>query len=662
VTCAQPDGTTMSAATMETPMKARRILALSILVALCVPASAWAHANLLRNVPADRAVLDTAPRAVRFVFDDRVRVASGIRAIRNGGGSVLGGKPRVVGGKTLVVPLRSNLRDGAYTVLWRIISDDGHNEAGVISFAVGVGVAAPKPALSATNGPSAENVLARWLFFAGFLVAVGGALFRIAIGFGRVAVLLPAFVLVFVGGGILFFEGDRFATRFGLAFGIAALIAAAGAICAVVPRLRTRAWVAALLLLPIPSFAGHAFDPGRPRVEVFVDILHLAAAAVWTGGLVQLLLALRAGEERERLLRRFSTLALVAVVVIAATGVGRAVVELRSVHQVWTTGYGRLLIAKTGLLGVLVAIGWVNRYRLAPRGSVGVLRRNVAVELVLLTGIVVVVSILTDARPGVSEPTARAAAPAPVTGPPPAPPSDAVVLAQENGFNAVALAVEPQRMQVTVLGPDGLGVKGEQVTIAGKPASVCGAGCYEAATGARGVVVVRVNGRRLVFDVPSVAPSAASIVADAGRVFRQLRGVHYVERLASSPFDHLVTRFTLERPNRVAYRISGGSDAIVIGTRRWDSNDGVHWQESQSGLLPQPTPPWTPPVTNAHVLARTARTLRISFYEPSIPAWFVIILDARTMHPRDFHMTATAHFMRDRYTAINAPRRIFPPH
>jgi hypothetical protein len=246
-------------------------------------------------------------------------------------------------------------------------------------------------------------------------------------------------------------------------------------------------------------------------------------------------------------------------------------------------------------------------------------------------------------------------------GAPPAPPADAVVLARENGFNAVALAVEPQRIRVTVLGPDGQGVDHEHITVEGVPATACGAGCYEATTNARGAVTVVVNGRRLVYHVPRVAPSAAGLLADAGRVFRRLRSVHYVERLASSPFDQLVTRFTLEGPNRVAYRISGGSDAIVIGARRWDSTDGVHWQRSESGLLPQPTPPWTSPVTNAHVLSRTGDTLRISFYEPSIPAWFVLTLDPRSMHLRNADMTATAHFMRDRYTAINAPRTIFPP-
>ncbi|MFY9579134.1 MAG: copper resistance CopC family protein, partial [Gaiellaceae bacterium] len=160
-------------------------------LALALPAAAAAHATLLHSSPADRAVVPTAPREVRFVFDDTVRVASGIRAIRNDGGSVLGGKPRVVGGKALVVPL-GRIGDGDYTVLWRVVSDDGHTEAGVISFAVGSGRAPPAPVLSASNGPTTRDVISRWLFFAGLLVASGGALFRIATGVGRTTILVPA--------------------------------------------------------------------------------------------------------------------------------------------------------------------------------------------------------------------------------------------------------------------------------------------------------------------------------------------------------------------------------------------------------------------------------------------------------------------------------------
>ena len=101
--------------------------------------------------------------------------------------------------------------------------------------------------------------------------------------------------------------------------------------------------------------------------SAFVDFLHVAAASFWLGGLVALGLALSSSGDHAPLVRRFSNVAFVSVLVLAATGVLRAFAELRSVGQLWSTGYGQLLIVKTALLAVLAAIGWVNRYRLVPR-------------------------------------------------------------------------------------------------------------------------------------------------------------------------------------------------------------------------------------------------------------------------------------------------------
>jgi copper transport protein len=628
-------------------------------VALALSVAAAAHATLLHSSPADRAVLPTAPREARFVFDDTVRVASGIRAVRNGDGSVLGGKPRIAGRKILVVPLRQ-IGNGDYTVLWRVVSDDGHTEAGVISFAVGAGRAPPSPTLSASNRPTARDVISRWLFFAGLLVASGGALFRIATGAGRTRILLPAFVAVFLGASGLLPHQGTLATRFGLAYAVATVVAAVGATCAAIAIVDARAslavWVCGLLLLPLPSVAGHALDAGQLRIEVVVDVLHLSAAAVWTGGLVQLVFVLRARDARADVVRRFSTLALVAVAVLSATGVIRALGELRTVSQLWTAGYGRLLIVKTGLLAVLVLLGWLNRYRLVPRGDTARLRRSVTAELVLLAGLVVAVAILTDARPG----TAHAVAVGVATGTPPLPALDAVVLAQEDGDNAVTLAAEPNRIRVTVFDGQGLGVNGSSVAIAGTPASSCGPGCYEAPAGLRGVLTVSLDRRRFVFDVPRVAPNAKALVARATRTFRSLQSITYVERLASSSRNHIVSTFTLEAPDRVEYRIRGGSAGIVIGTRRWDRESG-RWIRSLSTLLPQPSPIWGTPITNARVLSRTRNSVLVSFLNPSVPAWFVVRFDARTLRPRVLDMTATAHFMHHVYRGFNAPRRIFPP-
>jgi copper transport protein len=627
-------------------------------IALALPVSAAAHATLLRSSPADRSVLTIAPHTVRFFFDDTVRVASGIRAVRNGGASVLAGQPYVGGSKTLVVPLQK-IGEGDYTVLWRIVSDDGHTEAGVISFAVGTGRSPPLPSLSASSGPTPRDVISRWLFFAGLFVASGSALFRLATGAGHSSIALPGFVAAFLGAsGLLPHEGT-FSTRFGIAYAIATLVTAIGATTAAVALVEARAaavaWVCGLLLLPLPSIAGHALDAGQPRIEVGVDVLHLASAAVWTGGLVQLVFALRSGA-RADLARRFSTLALVAVAVLSATGVIRALAELRSVSQLGTTGYGRLLIVKTGLLAVLVGIGWLNRYRLIPRGDTATLRRSTAGELVLIAGLVVAVSILTDVRPGKAHPETRITA----TSAPLLPPRNAVVLAQEDGDNGVTLAATPNRIVVTVFDGEGLGVDGLGVSVAGTQAARCGPGCYATQTRVRGRVAVVVDGRVHVFDLSRVAPDATALMARASGVFHSLRSVSYVERLASSVRNRIVSTFTLEAPDRVEYTIRGGAAGIVIGTSRWDRTDG-RWVPSSSTLLPQPTPIWGTPITNAHVLARTRAVVTVSFINRRVPAWFLVRFDARTLRPRSLEMTATAHFMHHVYRAFNAPRRIFPP-
>src|SRR5690348_3584490 len=99
------------------PMAKVAALGAAIALAATFAPDAWAHATLHSSSPANGAVVATAPREARFVFDEGVRVASGIRAVRNGGASVLGGAARIVGGTTLVVPLQQ-LSTGDYTVLW----------------------------------------------------------------------------------------------------------------------------------------------------------------------------------------------------------------------------------------------------------------------------------------------------------------------------------------------------------------------------------------------------------------------------------------------------------------------------------------------------------------------------------------------------------------
>jgi copper transport protein len=639
-----------------------RALPVAVLCALIFPATGWAHATLQRTVPANGAVLAAPPSAVRLVFDDNVRPGSGMKAIRNGGGSVLAGKPRVVGGRTLVVSLRPRLPDGDYTVLWRVVSDDGHAIAGVIAFGVGAGRAPPAAALAVGNGPSLKDVVSRWLLFAGLLTAVGASFFRFFVGPVPARLLLGAFLLVFVGvSGLL--HDVPVSSRFGGAMVAVAIVAGVGALLAAIapvfPGLERAPFVAAVLLLPGPSIAGHALDRGRSPIEIVADVVHVAAASIWLGGLVALALALRRGGDRAVTMRRFSNVAVVSVAALGVSGIVRALSELASVSQLWTTGYGRALLVKTGLLVLLVGIGWFNRYRLVPRAAAGELRRTVAVELMLLAGLVVAVAFLTDLRPGRDRTAAAAVASA--KGPPPLPAKEMVVQAGELGDWAVALAVRSPGEEVTVLGSDGTGVNGLSVAIDGVHAGPCGSGCYGAFAPVRRVMTVAVAGRTLDFRVPAHARPAGALVLRATRAFRNLRSVDYVERLASSPLNRVVANFTLERPNRLEYRIRGGASGILIGSRRWDRSGKGPWVPSPQEPTPQPEPIWAGHVTNAFLIDSTPKSYVIAFMKPLGPTWFTVEFDRRTLLPLNLRMTTAAHFMRHVYTHFNAPPRIKPP-
>jgi copper transport protein len=641
-------------------LRSRALLVL-LLCSLAFPGSAWAHATLLKVTPDNEAVLATPPAAVRLVFDDDVRAGSGIRAVRNEDrASVLAGKARVSGGRTLVVPLQSGLSDGDYTVLWRVVSDDGHRIAGVTVFGVGAGRPPPTAALSAGNGPTVTDVVSRWLLFAGLLTAVGAAFFRLVVAPVPLRVFLGAYLLVFIGvSGLL--HDVPISSRFGGTMAALALVSAFGAVFAAIapiyPVLEPVVIAAAFLLLPGPSIAGHALDPGRSPLETFDDVVHVAAASVWLGGVLALGLALRRGGDRGELMRRFSNIAVVSVAVLAITGVVRALSELSAVSQLWTTGYGRALVAKTVLLLALVSIGWMNRYRLVPRLRVAALRRNVAIELLLFAGLVLAVAVLTDLRPGRNH---RAAA-AVVTGPPPLPAKNMVVQAKESGDYAVALAYRGAREQVTVLGQDGQGVNGLTVKINGATTGSCGSGCYGAFVALQHSATVTVNGDRLTFAIPAHPRPAPALVARATRMFRALRSVDYVERLASSPQNKVVSDFTLEAPDRLEYRIRGGASGIIIGGRRWDRAGKGPWVESGQSQLPQPEPIWAGHFTNAFLLDSTPTAYVVSFMKPLGPTWFTVRLGRKTLLPRNLRMTTAAHFMTHRYTRYNASPRIKAP-
>jgi methionine-rich copper-binding protein CopC len=608
-----------------------RLLAAAVLLALALPAAASAHATLIRSDPPASTSLARSPLAVTLDFDDTVLVGPGVAAVRNGGGSVLAGSARA-SGRVETIPLRPNLQNGVYTVRWSVISDDGHLIQGVVPFRVGPG--GPVEAGIGVQSPDRPaDVAARWAFLLGVLLAGGAAIFRLAVGPVDRRLLGAGFALAIAGAAGSLALQSTYATRYALALEVGIGVALLG----LVPRL---ALPAALGLLAVPTVSGHALDPGRSWLELPADLLHVGGAAAWLGGLAALALA-------PQLARRFARVAIPAVVVLASGGVVRAFAELGAVHQLWTTGYGRALLVKSGLFLAVLGIGAANRHRL----TAGRLR----IELAVLVVLVAAVGFLTDSRPGRTAVAARVAA-----GPARLPPPDALVLAREDGPWAVALALRAGEATVTVIGQDGNGVDGLDAAIGGRPAQACGPGCYRAAVARPRTLTIRLEDSRLAFPIPATAPPAQALAVRATRVFRALQSVAFTERLASGAGAVLTTRWTEEAPNRLAYRILGGPEAVVIGARRWDRLPGKPWRESEATPLPYPAPPWNR-ISNARLVARTARTATVAFLDRSIPAWFEVTIDRRTARPLETRMTATAHFMRHTYGEFDSAPPVRPP-
>ncbi len=645
----------------------RLVLTAAVAAALIAPASAAAHATLIGTAPENGAVLDTSPSKVSIVFDDTIRVGPHNAVVANDSRiSVLAG-PAVAHGRTLLLPLEPQLARGAYTARWSIVSNDGHREEGVIAFAVGAGSASPHAVLGAGVPLTWSDVLLRTFYYLGILAAAGAAAFGLLTRrlFGESALrplaqlLFFALLFAFLGGsGIAHTAppGTRYDLVVKAALTVALIGGAAAALAPTLPRLLPLATACALALVVAPTLSGHALDPGQPRVlSVVADLGHLAAAAMWLGGLIALVVVVpRASDDPAKRLaaaRTFSTAALVAVVVLSATGLARALTELSTVSQVWSTSYGRALIVKTALFLPVLGVGWLNRSRLLR--VFAKLRRSATVEIVVIAGIVVAVAILTELRPGVDTPRALSA---PLVAQPPVlPPAGAVVDARELGPLAVAVAREPHSAIVTLLGPDGTGVNGRNVRIDGSPATSCGSGCYRGAARSSGALEVSVGGASLSFDIPAHAADASAALARVTRAYRASRSIVFEERLASSPTDSETTRFTVVAPNRLTYQTVNGPSAIVIGAKRWDRDKtGAPWQPSQQTPLDVTQPYWTRP-TNVHLVAPNTFT----FLDRRIPAWFrVTVRDGR---PAVQHMTAAAHFMVDRYVGFDTSVSISPP-
>lgn len=169
-----------------------------------------------------------------------------------------------------------------------------------------------------------------------------------------------------------------------------------------------------------PAAVGHTRATEPVWLLVTTDALHLAAGAVWLGGLVGLALTLQALSGREKdaalVLSRFSVVAAGLLGLLAVTGTLQGWRILGGWAPLFDTTYGRLLLVKVAIAAVVALVAGWNRWRLLPAATAGLghsnrrgaalrVRDAVRVEAVLLVVLLGVTGFLTNESPREDETT-----------------------------------------------------------------------------------------------------------------------------------------------------------------------------------------------------------------------------------------------------------------
>ena len=501
----------------------KRALVLAALVALALPASAWAHAALLKTSPSASVTVNTPPKRVALTYSEAVEPRFAIVSVTDAAGKrQTSGAPArsAADPNELDVPLKQ-LREGWYLVFWRVISEDGHPVRGAFTFAVGPNPG-PAPAFAipslSETAVTPGLIALRWLVFLSALAAIGllvlrtliarpllverpralAAAFWIAIAVALVAT--PLYVLAAtaqfslrsvwsVGALVPLLRQSAFGRgylRFEL---LLALLAVAGGVALWLDRGASRlrsvaelvalagAGLAAGAVVLMPGAVGHAAQTTPRTLAVALDWLHLAAAAVWLGGLIGLLVLWRSVPAVRRTaalavcVPRFSNVAFVSVALLLGSGVGASVLHLPTLASLWSTSYGRMILVKAGLLATALVLAAFNLLRTRPAllrpeppPSVAVhLRRLIAGETLLVAAAVVVAAVLSSLPPP-PKAIAGIAAPSAHTGPGPV----SVTLAR-NGYT-FRVRISPNRAAVpndfsAEVTRDGRPVRGAGVTL-----------------------------------------------------------------------------------------------------------------------------------------------------------------------------------------------------
>lgn len=433
---------------MSTPARAL-LIALFAFAGMVGPAApAEAHNELVTATPADGSTWKRLPETGRLTFEEQV----------------VPGELKVWAGDTLlpVSPVAGDPRSMDYSLgrveqaktvvlTWTVVdSHDGHRSGGSLRVHV-TGATAPAIAAGAEAAPGGAETgesqgidqlsfVSHVVGYLAMAVLIGGLLFVSLLwpeggSERRARVLLTVSVsagLAAAGGSVAVVlwrasdmsVEDALATDYGRAASatvllwLLAAVVVAGVLQLSATAVRGIAWrVGAVVvsggLVRVTGINAHATQGGDRLLGAVADFLHLVAVSAWVGGLAMLsicLLPRRRLPELERVVPKFSRVALVSVLTIVASGLLLLWDISRGIDAFWTTHYARVLILKLSLFSLVMLAAmkskrWVettlaDAVATHRRTAVRSFAVSVAAETVLVAAVLAAASVLVTSSPG----------------------------------------------------------------------------------------------------------------------------------------------------------------------------------------------------------------------------------------------------------------------
>lgn len=420
---------------------------------LVVPQSAMAHAALVEAEPASGSVLDASPAEIRLTFNERLE--SGLYYIRvydGMGREVTKEEARLSQDQRDVQVALPTLRNGSYTVSYRVISADGHPVSASYVFHVGEVSMLPGDGSGSgaghhhhhVDGIDGRAILlhgSKALYLITLLLFAGLALWSLRRGFAVsgttsevrdaaeadngqprlqlwLLTVLRLFVLALIASiGVQLSQlmdgwspaewRSLLDTSLGRLWAIHLVGALVGLIVlGVKGREETgmAAWqryvlaVLAVLLLGTKATSGHAAATEPVWVSIAFDFVHLLMAAVWSGGLLIVLLLWRKSREQLRaFLPVFSRFAWISIVVLAISGFLLTLLMLPGPAYLLYSSWGIALLVKVGAVLLIIPVAGMIRRQMKRRGVPA--GKLVATDFSLALVIVVLAAVLSGLNP-----------------------------------------------------------------------------------------------------------------------------------------------------------------------------------------------------------------------------------------------------------------------